>query len=159
RKTGNEGTRQSPQSVVPLLVDRHRHFIRLGGGGGQLPLNSIMITIRYAALGMCTLGLVLLTYSVGRAQSPFPLEGHAGHMEFHSEYEHWKQPNSSNIFNPGGVSCCNARKVIGNPSGYPTIIGDCYPTEFRLLPGGKWEAQLDEVDRLRTKREWIPVPD
>ena len=86
--------------------------------------------------------------------------GHGdGHAQFHNFYQSWKQPNVKS-YDGNSISCCNAREADFNSKGVPIrIMGDCYPTEFRLLPGGKWIAKLAEEDRFFYGREWIDVPD
>jgi hypothetical protein len=58
------------------------------------------------------------------------------------------------------MSCCNAREVDWGENGVPQrIMGDCYPTEFRLTSTG-WQAKLDRYDQWRFNGlQWVDVPD
>lgn len=78
--------------------------------------------------------------------------GASGHGQFHADYSHWLQPNST-------TSCCNAREKLQGGG----FVGDCYPTEFKLIStkdGPKWRARLAEEDGPGLEKDgWITIPD
>jgi hypothetical protein len=79
-------------------------------------------------------------------------EGHEGHEQYHVYYERWMMPDHPQ------VSCCHARRKepVGE-GGQMTIIGDCYPTEFKLVDG-EWWALLDP-ETNGGKREFVRPPE
>lgn len=87
----------------------------------------------------------------GRGQDHHPLHEHF--------YQHWKQPGTQ-------LSCCNARIILntGNALNEVVEIGDCEPTDFKLI-AGRWYARLPhggpyiEVPESKIIREVNPTQD
>lgn len=71
--------------------------------------------------------------AAARAQDHHPL-----HRDF---YRHWRAPDNPN------ASCCDARIEKDG-----TVVGDCEPTQARIV-AGRWQAWVRQLGL------WLPVPD
>lgn len=111
--------------------------------------------LHYAGWLVVIVGVVCLAVAAFAQEPKQP-----GHMQYHDAYQGWclpgHGPNCSR-----GLSCCDARVVTWKADGTPeTILGHCYPTEFRPNPTGRtdWIAKLSREDAILFKQEWVEVP-
>lgn len=110
-------------------------------------------------LGLALLAVLLLaSFLAGRASAQ---DRHEGHMQYHEAYKNWCMPGHD-CREIRSLSCCDGRTVTWRDDGTPqTVLGHCYPTEFRPNPTGQtdWIARLSKEDAILFQREWIEVLD
>lgn len=105
---------------------------RVRAAGFQLPWEVAISAI---------LLVFLLLYAV------YPNKARAQHHhQFHQDfYKNWKEPGKDS-------SCCNARLMLEDLEGGAYEIGDCEPTEAKIIKGD-WHVWVRQL------KEWLRVPD